>query len=155
MLLNPTNQPIQITTCTGSKIRGVIITLRFPFALTSLLRIYWFYLRQRRKDFLRKECPGYDNDLHLMLSSKNPENLEYFFIATIPRSTLDAMYGERSENFSVSTRKKSHGCTFSLWQHYHCRHVYHNVSAVVRSGLLQVVGMSNFTLYFAYRYRLF
>ena len=32
-----------------------------------------------------------------------------------------------------------------------CRYVYHNVSAVVRSGLLQVVGMSNLTLYFAYR----
>ena len=25
-----------------------------------------------------------------------------------------------------------------------CRHAYHNVSAVVRSGLLQLVGMSNF-----------
>ena len=36
-----------------------------------------------------------------------------------------------------------------------CRHVYHNVSAVVCSGLLQVVGMSNLTLYFAYRGRLF
>ena len=36
-----------------------------------------------------------------------------------------------------------------------CRHVYHNVSTVVRSGLLQVVGMSNLTLYFAYRGRLF
>ena len=35
------------------------------------------------------------------------------------------------------------------------RHVYLNVSAVVRSGLLQVVGMSNLTLYFAYRDKLF
>ena len=33
--------------------------------------------------------------------------------------------------------------------------VYHNVSAVERSGLLQVVGMSNLTLYFAHRGRLF
>ena len=35
------------------------------------------------------------------------------------------------------------------------RHIVHNVSAVVRSGLLQVVRMSNLTLYFAYRVRLF
>ena len=36
-----------------------------------------------------------------------------------------------------------------------CRPVYHNVTAVVRSGLLQVAGMSNLTLYFAYRGRFF
>ena len=36
-----------------------------------------------------------------------------------------------------------------------CRHVYHNVSAVVRSGLLQLVEMSNLTLYFAQQGRLF
>ena len=36
-----------------------------------------------------------------------------------------------------------------------CHHVYHNFSAVVRSGLLQVVGMSNLTLYSAYQGRLF
>ena len=36
-----------------------------------------------------------------------------------------------------------------------CCHVYHNVSAVVHSGLLQVVGMLNLTLYFTYRGRLF
>ena len=39
--------------------------------------------------------------------------------------------------------------------HHLCRHVYHNVSADVRSGILQVVGMSNLTLYFAYQSRLF
>ena len=31
-----------------------------------------------------------------------------------------------------------------------CCHVYHNVSAVVRFGLLQVVEMSNLALYFAH-----
>ena len=36
---------------------------------------------------------------------------------------------------------------------YH--HVYHNTSAVVHSGLLQVVELSNLTLYFAYWGRLF
>ena len=36
-----------------------------------------------------------------------------------------------------------------------CRHVPHNVSAVVRSGLLQVVRMPNLTLYFAHWSRLF
>ena len=40
--------------------------------------------------------------------------------------------------------------TFSDYCPYFCRHVYHNVSAVVRSGLLQVVGMLNLTLYFTY-----
>ena len=44
---------------------------------------------------------------------------------------------------------------FSDYCPHLCHHVYHNVSAVVRSGLLQVVGMSNLTLYFAYRGRLF
>ena len=45
--------------------------------------------------------------------------------------------------------------------HYsdYCPHlghyIYHNVSAVVRSGLLRVVGISNLTLYFAYQVRLF
>ena len=34
------------------------------------------------------------------------------------------------------------------------RHVYHKVSVVVRFGLLQLVGMSSLTLYFAYRGRL-
>ena len=32
---------------------------------------------------------------------------------------------------------------FSVYCPQFCRHVYHNVSAVVRSGPLQVVGMSN------------
>ena len=36
-----------------------------------------------------------------------------------------------------------------------CRYVYLNVLVVVRFGLLQVVGMSNLTLYFAYQGRLF
>ena len=36
-----------------------------------------------------------------------------------------------------------------------CCHVYHNVSDIVCSGLLQVVGMSNLTVYFTYRGRLF
>ena len=31
---------------------------------------------------------------------------------------------------------------------YLCRHVNHNIYAVVRSGLLQVVGISNVALYF-------
>ena len=44
---------------------------------------------------------------------------------------------------------------FSDYRPYLCRHVYHNVSAVVLSGLLQVVGISNLTLCFAYRSRLF
>ena len=30
-------------------------------------------------------------------------------------------------------------------------HVYHNLSAIVRSSLLQVVGMLNLNLYFTYR----
>ena len=36
-----------------------------------------------------------------------------------------------------------------------CRYVYHNVSVFVRIGLLQLVGMSNLTFYFAYWSRLF
>ena len=36
-----------------------------------------------------------------------------------------------------------------------CRHVNLNVSSVVRSGLLQVIGMSNLTLYFTHRGRQF
>ena len=44
---------------------------------------------------------------------------------------------------------------FSNYCPHLCWHVYHNVSAIVRSGLLQVVGISNLTLYFAYRGRLF
>ena len=48
-----------------------------------------------------------------------------------------------------------HYLHFSDYCPYLCRHVYHNVSVVVRSGLLQVVGMSNLTLYFAYQGRLF
>ena len=44
---------------------------------------------------------------------------------------------------------------YSDYNPHLCRHVYHNVSAVVRSGLLQVVGMSYLTLYFAYWGRLF
>ena len=35
-----------------------------------------------------------------------------------------------------------HYLYFSDYCPHLCRHVYHNVSAVVRSGLLQVVGMS-------------
>ena len=38
---------------------------------------------------------------------------------------------------------------FSDYCPHLCRHVYQNVSAVVRSGRLQVVAMSNLTLYFA------
>ena len=34
---------------------------------------------------------------------------------------------------------------FSDYCHHLCRHVYHNVPAVVRSSLFQVVGMSNLT----------
>ena len=48
-----------------------------------------------------------------------------------------------------------HYLHFSDYCPHLCRHVYHNVSAIVSSGLLQVVGMSNLTLYFAYRSRLF
>ena len=53
------------------------------------------------------------------------------------------------------------GSTYCFYLHFSdnclhlCRHVSHNVSAVVRSGLLQVVGMSNLVLYFAQRGRLF
>ena len=36
-----------------------------------------------------------------------------------------------------------------------CRHVYHSILTVVRSGLLQVVGMSNLIIYFGYRGWLF
>ena len=48
-----------------------------------------------------------------------------------------------------------HYLHFSNYCPHLCRHVYHNVSAVVRSGLLQGVGMSNWTLYFAHWGRLF
>ena len=48
-----------------------------------------------------------------------------------------------------------HYLHFSDYCPHLCRHVYHNISAVVRSGLLQVVGMSNLTLYFAYQGRPF
>ena len=48
-----------------------------------------------------------------------------------------------------------HYLRFSDYCPHLCRHVYHNVLAVVRSGLLQVVEMSNLTLYFAYRGKLF
>ncbi len=39
---------------------------------------------------------------------------------------------------------------FSKYCPYICPHVYHKASVVVRSGHLQVVGMSSLTLYFAY-----
>ena len=48
-----------------------------------------------------------------------------------------------------------HYLNFSHYCAHLCRHVYQNVSAVVRSGLLQVVGMSKLTLYFANLGRLF
>ena len=48
-----------------------------------------------------------------------------------------------------------HYLHFSDYCPHLCRHVYYNVSAVLRSCLLQVVGMSNVTLYFAYQGRLF
>ena len=49
-----------------------------------------------------------------------------------------------------------HGCYlhFSDYCPHLYRHVY-PISAAVHSGLLQVVGMSNLTLYFAYRGRVF
>ena len=40
---------------------------------------------------------------------------------------------------------------FSDYYPHLCCHVYPNVLAVVRSDLLQVVGMLNLTLYFAYQ----
>ena len=48
-----------------------------------------------------------------------------------------------------------HYLHFSDYCPHLCRHVHHNVSAVIRTGLLQVVGMSNLALYFAHRGRLF
>ena len=48
-----------------------------------------------------------------------------------------------------------HYLHFSDYYPHLCCHVYHNVSAVVRSGLLQVVGMSNLALYFTHRGKLF
>ena len=48
-----------------------------------------------------------------------------------------------------------HYLHFSDYYPHLCRHVYHNVSAVVHSGLLQMVGMSNLALYFAHMDRLF
>ncbi len=44
---------------------------------------------------------------------------------------------------------------FSDYCHHLCRHVYDNVSAGVRSGLVQEVVMLNLALYFPYRGRLF
>ena len=51
--------------------------------------------------------------------------------------------------------KNGHYLHFSDYCSHLCCHVYHKVSAVVRSGLLQVIGMSNLALYFAHRGRLF
>ena len=48
-----------------------------------------------------------------------------------------------------------HYLHFSDYCPHLCCHVYHNVLAVVCSGLLQVVRMLNLTLYFAYWGRLF
>ena len=48
-----------------------------------------------------------------------------------------------------------HYLHFSDYCPHLCRYVYHDVSTVVCSGLLQVIGMSNLTLYFVYRGRLF
>ena len=48
-----------------------------------------------------------------------------------------------------------HYLHFSDYCPHLCRHVYCNASAVVRSGLLQVVRLSNLTLYFAHWGRLF
>ena len=48
-----------------------------------------------------------------------------------------------------------HYLHFSEYFPHLCRHIYHKVSAVVRSGFLQVVEMSNLALYFAQRGRLF
>ena len=49
----------------------------------------------------------------------------------------------------------AHYLYFSEYCPHLCRPVYHNVSAVVRPSLLQMVGMSKLALYFAHRGRLF
>ena len=48
-----------------------------------------------------------------------------------------------------------HYLHFSDYCPHVCRHVYHNVSGVVHTGLFQVVGMSNLALYFAHLDKLF
>ena len=48
-----------------------------------------------------------------------------------------------------------HYLNFSDNYRHLCSHVYHNISAVIPSVLLQVVRMSNLTLYFTYWGRLF
>ena len=52
-------------------------------------------------------------------------------------------------------RYYAHYSYFSDYCPHLFRHVYHNVSAVIRSCFLQVVGMLKLTLYFAYAGRLF
>ena len=52
------------------------------------------------------------------------------------------------------TIEMNHYLHFSDYCPHLCCHVYH-VSAIVRSSLLQMIGMLNLTLYFAYRDRLF
>ena len=48
-----------------------------------------------------------------------------------------------------------HYLHFSDYRPHLCRHVYHNGPAVARSGLFQVIGTANLTLYLAYQGRLF
>ena len=48
-----------------------------------------------------------------------------------------------------------HYLYFSDYCPHVCRHVYHRVSAIIRTSLLQVVGMSNLAFYFTHRGRLF
>ena len=57
-------------------------------------------------------------------------------------------------NFSLYIYIYIHYLHFFYYCPHLCRHVYHNVSAVAHCELLQAVGTSNLTLYFAYQGRL-
>ena len=85
---------------------------------------------------------------HLLRGSYPSAEMQLAFSTATADWTLFSVY-------ISDMRYYVHYIQFSNYCPHHCRHVYHNVSAVVRSGLRQVVGMSNLTLYFAYRGRLF
>ena len=104
-------------------------------------RDHWtltWIVKKNYKNTAPKITPGFYDHFENPVSSKTIRQNRISLEGPNPKTILNKIYLQ-----------------FSDYCPHLCRHVYHNVSVIVRSGLLQVVGMSNLILYFAYRGRQF
>ena len=72
------------------------------------------------------------------------KNISYNFVLQNISSKLQTSIYISEISYFVYYLHFSHYCP------HLCCHGYYNFSAIIRSGLLQVVGMSNLSLYFTY-----